>query len=138
MTVLVTKSGLDRTAGEGPDFVAPGDFPAGADSASGVSLDIPNDCDPADLVPRFADIALIRIAFPAMGDGRGFSLARRLRDLGFGGRLRAHGPLVPDQVRAAFRVGFDEIELPADHAARSPAERWLPPAQGSYQDRLAG
>ena len=43
-----------------------------------------------------------RIAFPAMGDGRGFSIARRLRAMGYRGVLRAKGPLVADQARAAL------------------------------------
>lgn len=136
MSVLVTETGL--SGGDDRIFVTIADFLEGPEPGAGVSLDLPNASDALPLVPFFGDLAMIRIAFPAMGDGRGFSMARRLRDLGYRGRLRAFGPLVPDQVRAAFRVGFDEIELPSEHAARSPAERWRPAPQGSYQDRLAG
>jgi uncharacterized protein (DUF934 family) len=137
MSVLVTTAGLGREDAA-PEFLTVETLPAKSPAAGGLAVDLPNDRDPAELVPRFGDLALIRVAFPAMGDGRGFSLARRLRELGYRGRLRAFGPLVPDQVRAAFRVGFDEIELPAEHAARSPEARWQPRGQGSYQDRLAG
>ena len=48
---------------------------------------------------------------------------RELRDMGYGGRLRAAGPLVADQLRAARRVGFDEIELPEAMAERQPESR---------------
>jgi uncharacterized protein (DUF934 family) len=137
MSVLVTAAGLGREDAA-PEFRDLETLLAGTEALGGLAVDLPNDRDAAELAPYFGDLALIRVTFPAMGDGRGFSLARRLRDLGYRGRLRAFGPLVPDQVRAAFRVGFDEIELPAEHAARSPEARWHPAGQGSYQDRLAG
>ena len=137
MSVLVTEAGLAPTGGE-LEFLSVEALLEAPGGTGGLAVDLPNDRDPAELAPRLGDLAVIRVAFPAMGDGRGFSLARRLRDLGYLGRLRASGPLVPDQVRAAFRVGFDEIELPVDHAARSPEVRWMPRGQGSYQDRLAG
>ena len=73
-----------------------------------------------------------------MADGRGFSIARRLRAMGYTGRLRAAGPLIADQFRAAQRVGFDEIELPESLAGRQPEEQWRPRPSLSYQDRLAG
>lgn len=70
-------------------------------------------------------LALVAIAFPAYSDGRGFSLARRLRRHGFTGALRAHGPLIPDQFAYALSCGFDEIELPDASAARQPIAQWL-------------
>ncbi len=79
---------------------------------------------------------MIRVAFPAMSDGRGFSIGRQFRVMGFKGRLRAAGPLVADQFRFARRVGFDEIEIPIAIAERQPAEQWQAGRQGSYQDRL--
>ena len=55
---------------------------------------------------------VIEITFPAFSDGRGFTLGRQLRAAGFRGRLRAAGPLLPDQYPMARRCGFDEIALP--------------------------
>jgi uncharacterized protein (DUF934 family) len=101
-----------------------------------LAVDFPNDRDAADLAPWFERLALIRVAFPAMGDGRGFSIARRLRTLGYAGRLRAAGPLIPDQFRAAWRVGFDEIELPEAVAERHGVAEWRMRRQGSYQARV--
>jgi uncharacterized protein (DUF934 family) len=101
-----------------------------------LAVDFPNDRDPADLAPWLERLAMIRVAFSAMGDGRGFSIARRLRAMGYAGRLRAAGPLIPDQLRAARRVGYDEIELPDEVAARQGLERWRVRPQGSYQERV--
>ncbi len=58
--------------------------------------------------------------FPSFSDGRGLSLAKRLRRAGFKGTLRASGPLIADQFREALDCGFDEIELPDAMAARQP------------------
>jgi uncharacterized protein (DUF934 family) len=101
-----------------------------------LAVEFPNDRDPADLVPWLDRLAMIRVAFPAMNDGRGFSIARRLRALGFRGRLRAAGPLIADQFRAARSVGFDEVELPDQVAERQPEWHWDPVPRPSYQDRL--
>jgi uncharacterized protein (DUF934 family) len=44
--------------------------------------------------------------------------------MGFAGRLRAHGPVIADQYSMIRRVGFDEVEIPDDLAARQPADQW--------------
>ena len=138
MSVIVTESGFSPDAwAEGR--VLPFDFFwSGQDlPEEPLAVEFPNDRDPADLEPWLHRLDMIRVEFPAMGDGRGFSIARRLRALGFTGRLRAAGPLVADQLRAALRVGFDEIELPEAIAARQPEPIWLARATApSYQDRL--
>ena len=89
-----------------------------------IGVEISNDVAVDRLAPYFAQLALIAIAFPAFGDGRGFSLARRLRQAGFAGRLRAVGPLIPDQGPYAFACGFDEIELPEASLARQSEAQW--------------
>lgn len=62
---------------------------------------------------RNFDFALID--FPAFGDGRGFSLAVRLRkDFGFKGEIRAVGHTIPDQALFLLRAGFDTIDAPAE------------------------
>lgn len=85
---------------------------------------LPNDFDLADIEAILPELSLIAIGFPAFSDGRGFSLARRLRRAGFTGRLRASGPLIVDQFTYALFCGFDEVELPAANAGRQPAEQW--------------
>lgn len=86
----------------------------------------------ADALP-----GLLRIRFAAMGDGRGFSLARRLRARGYAGRLRAAGPLVADQFAALARVGFDEVEVSDTMRARLPPDARLV-GPGGYRERLTG
>lgn len=136
---IVTRAGLapDGFAADPRRSVA--DLPeAIAAGATGpLVVDLANDVDPAELAPWLDRIALIRVAFPAMGDGRGFSIARRLRDQGYSGRLRAVGPLVADQSAAAWAVGFDEIEIPDGVAARQPEPVWATAPRASYRGRLA-
>jgi uncharacterized protein (DUF934 family) len=102
-----------------------------------LAVDFPNDRDPADLAPWLDRLALVRVAFPAMADGRGFSIAARLRAMGYEGRLRAAGPLIADQYPAARRTGFDEVEVPAEIAERQPEEDWRPRPRPDYRVRLA-
>ncbi len=85
---------------------------------------IPNTAKAEALVELLRDVHLIAIPFPAFNDGRGFSLARRLRRLGFNGTLRAQGHLLPDQSAYAAACGFDEIEISDDLAARQPEAQW--------------
>jgi uncharacterized protein (DUF934 family) len=73
---------------------------------------------PAECLESLADIlphlALVAVEFPNVGDGRGFSSGRLLRDrLGFKGELRAVGGGVKqDKLFLLARVGFESFELP--------------------------
>lgn len=80
------------------------------DDWSGETVHVAHDADPESLGAHL-DAPLVEIAFPAFNDGRGFSLARRLRADGYRGRLRAAGKLLPDQYAMARRVGFDEVAV---------------------------
>lgn len=127
MTTIPTDHVLVRDDGFHPD-----------DGARGVLL--APDTDPATLDALLAE-PLVAIAFPAMTDGRGFTLARLLRERGFRGRLRACGRLVADQYAMARRVGFDEVAIPRDLAERQPAGQWLARADWrawDHRSRLAG
>ncbi len=54
----------------------------------------------------------IAILFPSFTDGRGFSLARLLRERhGFTGEIRAVGYLIPDHGQFLLRSGFDTAEI---------------------------
>lgn len=103
------------------------------------AVELENTDDPALLAPYLADLRLIRIAFPAFTDGRGFTLGRRLRMMGYDGRLRAQGHLLADQYAMARRVGFDEVEIDEALATRQPEDQWLFRAdwrERDYQSRL--
>lgn len=135
MTVIVTDRGF------GPDNWR-GEFTALAEAGpDAVALDLPADTDPASLAGRLAGVAMIRVDFPVFSDGRGFSIARQLRLMGYAGRLRARGHVIADQYAMARRSGFDEVEISDDLAARQPAADWLYRADWrahDYQARLRG
>lgn len=132
MTVIVTDAGF-----------APGtqaEIVALADLTDQTGVDLSNTDDPHALVGRLDQLTLIRVAFPAFNDGRAFTVARRLRELGYTGQLLALGPVIADQYAMLRRVGFDGAEIPEDLAARQPAEQWKFRAadwpQHHYQARL--
>jgi uncharacterized protein (DUF934 family) len=95
-----------------------------ADLTEQTAVDLSNTDDPQALVGRLDQLTLIRVAFPAFNDGRAFTIARRLRELGYTGQLLALGPVIADQYAMLRRVGFDGAEIPDDLAARQPAEQW--------------
>jgi uncharacterized protein (DUF934 family) len=139
MTTLVTDAGFqadDWTGG----FLSWNDVEDdGTGVAQGSALDIPNTLSAKHLQPFMHRLALIRIDFPSSADGRGFSIARHLRLLGYQGRLRARGHVLADQYAMARRCGFDEVEIDQELAVRQPAEQWLARADWrshDYQNRL--
>ncbi|MFC4348980.1 DUF934 domain-containing protein [Kordiimonas lipolytica] len=94
---------LSRLKDEGDDFFK---------VAGPVGAVLATDTNYTDLAPLMNKLAFVVIDFPAFGDGRGFSLAVRLRkDLGFKGEIRATGPVIPDQALFLLRAGFDTVEV---------------------------
>lgn len=103
------------------------------------ALDLAHTDDPALVEPWLGQLDLIRISFPAFSDGRAFTVARRLRMMGYKGELRATGPVIADQYAMARRVGFDAVEIPDELAARQPEAQWIFRADWQaydYQSRL--
>ena len=118
MTVIVTDEGFRDDDWHGP------------------SATLAPDTDPADLKASMNE-PLICIDFPSFSDGRGFTLARRLRDGGYVGRLRATGHLIADQYAMARRSGFDEVEIDDALARRQPEEQWRARADWRAHDPRA-
>ena len=75
-------------------------------------LDLPNTVSIDDVAVWLPHLSLVSIRFPSFSDGRGYSLARKIRQRGYQWILRARGPLIPDQFYYLTQCGFDEIELP--------------------------
>ncbi|WP_230970844.1 DUF934 domain-containing protein [Nitrogeniibacter aestuarii] len=67
------------------------------------------------LAARIEGLGLIAIEFPVFTDGRGYSMARLLRErIGYRGELRATGDILRDQLWFLHQVGFDAFQLRAD------------------------
>ncbi|RLL71741.1 DUF934 domain-containing protein [Paenirhodobacter hankyongi] len=108
-----------------------------ADDFTGDVVEIAPDTPSEELAQRALGAALVRIAFPSFSDGRGFTLARRLRAAGYTGRLRAAGHVIADQYAMARRSGFDEVEISEALAERQGAEQWLARADWRAHDYRA-
>lgn len=74
--------------------------------------------DARALIPAFDRLRLVEVVFPTFRDGRGYSAARILRELGYAGELRAVGDVLLDQVVLLRRSGFDALasKAPLDPA----------------------
>lgn len=131
-TVIVTDAGF------GP--AAEREIVTLSDLGDQTAVDLANTDDPETLVGRLDQLTLIRVAFPAFNDGRAFTIARKLRMLGYTGQLLAFGPVIADQYAMLRRVGFDGAEIPSDLAARQPEEQWRFRAadwrENNYQAKL--
>ena len=94
---------------------------------------------PSD-IPDVTKLAVVAIEFPRFTDGRGYSIARQLRDrYKFTGELRAVGWVLRDQLFYMERCGFTAFEMKPGKPLESGLEafsefsisdgaRFLPPA----------
>lgn len=109
-------------------------------AAGAVGALVGTDTDYNDLAPLVNKLAFVAIDFPAFGDGRGFSLAVRLRkDLGFKGEIRATGKAIPDQALFLLRAGFDTAEVADERKAafETALARFTSFYQSDYQGRTS-
>ena len=68
--------------------------------------------DPAKVAERLGAVARVEVNFPKFTDGRGYSIARLLRERhGYQGELRAVGDVLRDQIFYLSRCGFDAFLL---------------------------
>ncbi|ABC22730.1 DUF934 domain-containing protein [Rhodospirillum rubrum] len=97
---------LSRWKGERAELIANG-FAGGVWLESGEG---PEDWGPT-LVADLAVLPVIGLRFPRFTDGRGYSVARLLRDrFGYRHELRALGGIGLDQVTLLARCGIDAVE----------------------------
>ncbi|MBC8128820.1 MAG: DUF934 domain-containing protein [Rhizobiaceae bacterium] len=90
-----------------------------------LGLSVANDTQLSAIEPYLGSVDLIAVSFPSFSDGRGLSLAKRLRRAGFSGTLRASGPLIADQFAETLACGFDEVKLTDAMSARQPLAQWM-------------
>ncbi len=70
------------------------------------------DDDPAAIAGALDRVELVAVNFPKFTDGRGYSIARSLRERhGWRGELRAVGEVLRDQLFYLSRCGFDSFAL---------------------------
>lgn len=95
---------------------------------------------PDDLKNDLDRFAVIAIDFPVFTDGRGYSLAYRLRArLGYRGELRAIGDVLRDQLFYLQRVGFDAFAPRPDrniHDALKGLSDFSERYQGSWDEPI--
>jgi uncharacterized protein (DUF934 family) len=76
------------------------------------------DQEVAEIAGRLAEVERVEVNFPKFGDGRGFSIAKLLRErYGYKGELRAVGHVVRDHLGPMEAVGFDAFLLKEDEDA---------------------
>ena len=76
--------------------------------------------DPAQIAGDLQHFALIAVNFPQFTDGRGYSIARLLRErYRWQGELRAVGDVLRDQLFYLSRCGFDAFALRAGEDAQA-------------------
>lgn len=70
------------------------------------------DANPLDFADDISSIDVIAVNFPAFADGRGYSIARLLRErLSYQGEIRAIGDVLIDQLNFMKRCGFSTFLL---------------------------
>lgn len=79
------------------------------DQPNAVSVRIEGGDDVRRLGPALARLRLVEIDFPRFRDGRGYSSARILREMGYKGELKAVGDVLVDQLLFMRRCGFDSF-----------------------------
>ena len=89
--------------------------------------------DPASIAGHLEQISTIVIEFPQFTDGRGYSMARLLRErYGFKGEIRAVGEVLRDNIFYLSRCGFDSF-VPSDQTSLGEALSGLGDFSEAYQ-----
>jgi uncharacterized protein (DUF934 family) len=99
------------------DWLAHRDHLACHFGALGVQLE--SHTEPGQIREGLEHLDLIAVYFPVFSDGRGYSLARLLRErYHFEGELRAIGDVLQDQLFFLQRCGFNSFSLREDQDPR--------------------
>ena len=88
------------------------------DQPDAVSLRLEAGDDVRRLGPVLGRVKLVEVDFPKFRDGRGFSSARILREMGYAGEIKATGDVLVDLVYFMRRCGFDSFapDMPLNRA----------------------
>lgn len=100
----------EGTSFDGPCLRPPGRWLSDPLAHAETGLIVGPDDDPSALAGPLPRVVAIR--FPGFADGRGYSIARRLREHhGYRARLWAVGEVLLDQLHLIARVGFDAFVM---------------------------
>lgn len=110
---LINQKAVEITDPEGLKLYPLAELPEALPALAGVVL--PPDADVRLLGAKLSHFAVIAIEFPKFRDGRGFTLARTLRQNGYKGDLRAVGHFLPDQFLSLLACGFSSFLPPKEH-----------------------
>ena len=89
--------------------------------------------DPAAIAEHLGEIDVVAIDFPQFTDGRGYSIARLLRErYGYMGEIRAVGEVLRDNLFYLSRCGFDSFAL-SDESTAEEALAHLSTFSDAYQ-----
>lgn len=93
------------------------------ENSTAIQIDVDTNLD--DIVPYLDQLELIVIRFESYADGRGFSIAHRLRHyLGFTSKIWGSGSLISDQYAMAIQCGIDAVLIDENLLLRQPIEYW--------------
>jgi uncharacterized protein (DUF934 family) len=129
-------AGADLPADTDKLLIAASDWPQQRQQipqGSKIGVWIDGDGDIENISADLKTFEVLAINFPVFSDGRGYSLARLLRQRHrFQGELRAIGDVLPDQLYYMRRCGFDSFALRADRDPEAALDA-LSPFSESYQ-----
>ena len=109
------------------------------DQPDAASVRIEAGDDVLRLGPVLDRVRLVEVDFPRFRDGRGFSSARVLREMGYAGEIKATGDVLVDLVFFMRRCGFDSFapDKPIDRAdAEAALSRFPHVYQHAADDRV--
>ncbi|MGD9739786.1 MAG: DUF934 domain-containing protein [Bauldia sp.] len=99
-----------------------------------VGIVFPPDAVWDDVVPDLPRFPVVAVSFPKMMDGRGFSIARLLRDRdGFTGEIRAIGDFTIDMMPLMRRVGIDAFDVVSENVRKGLDRGVWPEVPAYYQ-----
>ncbi len=113
------------------------------DALKGLSSEIGVLLEPGDEVDDESDaldqLGLVIIPFTTFTDGRGYSIARCLRDAAhYNGEIRATGDVLLDQLPLMLRCGFDAFEIVSEPTISALEKGHLPAITNIYQRPARG
>ena len=97
-----------------PDEINASGLLSGDTNSDGpIAVELQPDQPPSLIEGDLSRLDVVAIHFPVFTDGRCFSYARELRELGYQGEIRATGQFIRDQLHYLKRCGFNAFQFDA-------------------------